>query len=191
MKIYTKTGDKGNTSLYDGTKVCKDNIIIECIGSIDELNTDVGCFVSYLSAMGKEDLNEQIAISTDIQSQLFDLGAIIACPNNKKVDFDMDQAFTKSMESAIDSMTVILPKLKNFILPGGSIEMSMVHRARTACRRSERRLVNLKSNEVEIVETCLIFINRLSDYLFTLARYVGHVQQIDEVIYRKNRKATA
>ena len=190
MKIYTKTCDKGNTSLYDGSKVGKDNIIIDCIGDIDELNSEIGCILAHLDERYPE-LLKYIKLLSDIQSQLFDLGALIAHPNNperRNITFDANQEFTKELETAIDEMTGKLPKLVNFILPGGSIQMAAIHKSRTVCRRAERKLVGLKNNNVEIQDTCLIYINRLSDFLFTLARYVGELQQIPEVIYKKNRK---
>ena len=191
MKIYTKVGDKGNTSLYDGTKVSKDDIIIDCIGNIDELNSDIGAIISFVSDLRNPELTEYLNILTDIQSQLFDMGALIAYPNKdpekKGLDFDMDNKFTKTLEQAIDKMTTELPKLVNFILPGGSIQMSSVHRGRTICRRTERSLVGLKTNGVQVQDTCLGYLNRLSDFLFTFARYVGHVQQIPEIIYKKQR----
>lgn len=193
MRIYTKTGDKGNTSLYDGTKVSKDDIVIDCIGGIDELNSDIGCVISFLNLLEltkRMELKKQIDILVDIQSQLFDLGGVVACPNDpqkKNMTFDTEQKFTKTLETAIDEMTNLLPKLTNFILPGGSIEMSMVHRARTACRNAERRLVHVRNNHINVNENCLIFLNRLSDYLFTLARFVGKTQGVQEVIYKRNR----
>jgi cob(I)alamin adenosyltransferase len=190
MKIYTKVGDKGNTSLYDGSKVSKDDIIIDCIGNIDELNSDIGAIISHVNVLSSEKLTKYITILTDIQSQLFDMGALIAYPtksDKKELDFDNDNTFTKTLEDAIDEMTTELPKLVNFILPGGSIQMSSVHRGRTICRRAERSLVNLKTNNITVQDNCLGYVNRLSDFLFTFARYVGHVQEIQEVIYKKQR----
>lgn len=191
MKIYTKVGDKGNTSLYDGTKVRKDDIIIDCIGTIDELNSDIGAMISHVSVLNNSKLTEYLGILTDIQSQLFDMGALIAYPNKdptkKGLDFDNDNIFTKTLEDAIDKMTIELPKLVNFILPGGSIQMSSVHRGRTICRRAERSLVGLKTNGIVVQDTCIGYLNRLSDFLFTFARYVGHAQEIPEVIYKKQR----
>lgn len=188
MRIYTKTGDKGTTSLYDGSKVTKDNIIIDCIGDIDELNSEIGCILSHLSNMHNDNLKKYTELLSNIQSQLFDLGALIAHPNNpqrRNITFDSEQTYTKELESCIDEMTAKLPKLVNFILPGGSIEMATIHKSRTVCRRAERKMVGLKTNSIEFQETCLIYINRLSDFLFTLARYVGEVQNIPEIIYKK------
>ena len=191
MKIYTKVGDKGGTSLYDGSKVSKDDIIIDCIGNIDELNSEIGCIISQLSVLeDKQDLEEYINILINIQSELFDMGALIAYPsdpNKKKLQFDVDSKFTSVLEKAIDDMTIKLPKLVNFILPGGSIQMATVHKGRTICRRAERSLVCLKSNNIDIQDTCYMYLNRMSDFLFTLARYVGYVQNVSEIIYKKNR----
>jgi len=191
MKIYTKVGDKGNTSLYDGTKVGKDDIIIDCIGTIDELNSEIGAIISHVGILNNSKLEEYLIILTDIQSQLFDMGALIAYPNKdpskKGLDFDNDTVFVKRLEDAIDKMTSDLPILVNFILPGGSIQMSSVHRGRTICRRAERCLVGLKTNGIAIQDTCIGYLNRLSDFLFTFARYVGEVQEIPEVIYKKQR----
>ena len=189
MKIYTKTGDKGNTSLYDGSKVSKDNIIIDCIGDIDELNSEIGCILAHLTHEDNRML-KYVKLLSDIQSQLFDLGALIAHPNNperKNITFDADQVYTKDLETSIDEMTLQLPKLVNFILPGGSKTMATIHKSRTVCRRAERKLVGLKTNGIEIQDSCFVYINRLSDFLFTLARYVGEVEQIPEVIYKRKK----
>jgi len=189
MKIYTKTGDRGNTSLYDGSKVSKDNIIIDCIGDIDELNSEIGCILANLN-LNDNRLSKYTKLLSDIQSQLFDLGALIAHPNNperRNISFDNDQIYTKELEVSIDEMTAQLPKLVNFILPGGSVQMATIHKSRTVCRRAERKMVGLKTNGIEIQDSCLIYINRLSDFLFTLARFVGELQGIPEVIYKRKK----
>jgi len=194
MKIYTKTGDKGETSLYDGSRVTKDNDIIKCIGNIDEFNSNIGCVISCLQNLPEPQKNkvlEYIALLTDIQHNLFDMGALIAYPSEtgkkKSITFDNDSKYVSNLEQAIDTMTSQLPKLVNFILPGGSIEMAEVHRSRTVCRRAETSLVALKSHNINIPETCFNYMNRMSDFLFTLARYIGHVQEIPEVIYKKRK----
>jgi cob(I)alamin adenosyltransferase len=189
MKIYTKTGDRGNTSLYDGSKVSKDNIIIDCIGDIDELNSEIGYILANMN-LNDDRLAKYRRLLSDIQSQLFDLGALIAHPNNakgKNITFDIDQLYTKELEVSIDEMTSQLPKLVNFILPGGSVQMATVHKSRTICRRAERKMVGLKTNGIEFEDNCLIYINRLSDFLFTLARFIGKLQQIPEVIYKRKK----
>jgi cob(I)alamin adenosyltransferase len=184
MKIYTKTGDQGNTSLYDGSKVSKDHLLLECIGELDELNSELGCVLACLD----ESFGTIVSLVQRTQSSLFDLGALIAHPNHpekKKLTFDETGALTHELEMAIDEMTAPLPKLTNFILPGGNQTMAFIHKARTVCRRVERRMVALKSNDMVLDPACYVYINRLSDFLFTLARYAGHLLQVPEVIYRR------
>jgi len=171
MKIYTKTGDSGTTSLYDCSRVYKSSILIDLLGDIDELNSFIGIIDSeYL-------LN-------DIQVWLFDLGTIIANPN-KKYLFDCNLEFTKILESEIDKMTSELPRLNNFILPSGNIHLS-----RAITRRCERKLVDITTNypndSKHIDANCLVFINRLSDYLFTLARFDYYKKGFKENIYKKS-----
>jgi cob(I)alamin adenosyltransferase len=164
MKIYTKTGDNGTTSLYDLSRVSKSSILIDLLGDIDELNSFIGIIKS-------EKLLE------DIQIWLFDLGTIIANPN-KKFNFDINLEFTKILEKEIDNITAELPKLRNFILPSGNIHLS-----RAIARRCERKLVEAKDKFSHIDDNCIIFMNRLSDYLFTLARYEN---KDNEIIYKKS-----
>lgn len=169
MKIYTKTGDKGTTSLYDCSRVSKSSILIDLLGDIDELNSFIGIIDSSF-------------LLKDIQTWLFDLGTIIANPN-KKYSFDISQEFTKILEKEIDMMTQQLPKLTNFILPSGNIHLS-----RAIARRCERKLVDVIMNGdyKHIDDNCLVFLNRLSDYLFTLARYDCFMKGKDENIYKKS-----
>lgn len=169
MKIYTKTGDKGTTSLYDCSRVSKSSILIDLLGDIDELNSFIGIIDSSF-------------LLKDIQTWLFDLGTIIANPN-KKYSFDISQEFTKILEKEIDMMTQQLPKLTNFILPSGNIHLS-----RAIARRCERKLVDVITNGdyKHIDDNCLVFLNRLSDYLFTLARYDCFMQGKNENIYKKS-----
>ena len=184
MKIYTKTGDQGNTSLYDGSKVSKDHLLLECIGELDELNSELGCVLASLD----DSFGTIVPLVQRTQSSLFDLGALIAHPNHpekKKLTFDETGALTHELEMAIDEMTAPLPKLTNFILPGGNQTMAFIHKARTVCRRVERRMVALKSNDYVLDPACYVYMNRLSDFLFTLARYAGHLHQVSEVIYRR------
>jgi cob(I)alamin adenosyltransferase len=164
MKIYTKTGDKGTTSLYDMSRVPKSSILIDLLGDIDELNSFIGII-------------ENDMILSDLQIWLFDLGTIIANPK-KKFNFDINQVFIKILENEIDKMTSELPKLSNFILPNGNIHLS-----RAIARRCERKMVEAKTEYSHIDDNCLIFINRLSDYLFTLARY-NNIN--NEIIYIKS-----
>jgi len=184
MKIYTKTGDGGSTSLYDGTKVSKNDQILNCIGNIDELNSEIGLLIAYIKSDQKFEYIIKHLI--EMQSILFDIGANIANPSDKKpIHFDNDGNNVRKLEQDIDAMTVELPKLVNFILPGGSIEMAVTHKIRTICRRAERSLVDLYNSNHQ---KCLIYMNRLSDYFFTLARYIGMLQKEKEVLYVSNIK---
>lgn len=196
MKIYTKTGDNGFTSLYDGSRVSKDNIVIDCVGDLDELNSELGCILACYNEYNQNSDIDTIIIIRHIdiiiksQSYLFDMGSLIAHPNNpesKNLTYDSDGENVKELELAIDNMTEIIPKLSNFILPGGNLLMSFIHKARTVCRRVERKLIILKNNKYTIDDSCLVYINRLSDFLFTFARYVGFVSNCKEVIYKKSK----
>jgi cob(I)alamin adenosyltransferase len=167
MRIYTKTGDKGETSLYDCSRVSKSSSLIDLLGDIDELNSFVGIIKS-------ERMLE------DIQIWLFDLGTIIANPR-KKFNFDINLEFTKILEREIDVLTDELPKLVNFILPTNEIHLS-----RAIARRCERKMVEVKKEYEHIDDNCLIFMNRLSDYLFILARYESYKKNGGERIYKKS-----
>jgi len=171
MKIYTKTGDNGMTSLYNLSRISKSSMLIDLLGDIDELNSFIGIIQS-------------VKILKDIQTWLFDLGTIIANPS-KKFNFDINLEFTKILENEIDNMTSELPKLNNFILPSGNI-----HLARAITRRCERKLVEAKDKYTHIDDNCIVFINRLSDYLFTLARYENFINKNNDVIYKKSNILT-
>ncbi len=172
MKIYTKTGDKGTTALFGGTRVKKYNLRIESYGTVDELN-------SYIGLIKDQEINDEAKESLlKIQNELFTLGAMLATPPEKetlksgkdrlnipKVDED-SIAF---LENEIDKMDLILPQMTHFILPGGHQAVSFCHVARCVCRRAERLSVELNDEE-PVNENILKYLNRLSDYLFVLAR---------------------
>ena len=164
MKIYTKKGDTGFTSLFDCTRISKSSDLIDLIGDLDELNSFIG-------------LINSIEIIPDIQVWIFDLSTIIANPKHKYL-FDEDLFNITLIETEIDRLTGLLPKLNNFILPSGNI-----HVARAISRRCERKLVSIIDKYIHIPANCLVFLNRLSDYLFTLARYDN---MNNEIIYRKS-----
>lgn len=166
MKIYTKTGDNGLTSLYDCSRVSKASKLIDVIGDLDELNSFIGIIDSSI-------------ILKDIQVWIFDLSTIIANPKHKYL-FDNDDIVIKTLEKEIDELTSKMPKLNNFILPSGNI-----HITRAICRRCERKLVDIIELYPHIPKQCLIFLNRLSDYFFTLARF-ENIQINNEIIYKKS-----
>ena len=167
MKVYTKKGDKGNTQLLGGSMVKKNHIKLECYGTIDELNAFIGNICDQeINTSSKENLLK-------IQNQLFNLGSCIAFDGKKeKIKLpNVTEENIEMMEKEIDKMDVSLPPLKNFILPSGIPTVSKCHIARTVCRRAERNLVALGQEE-KIDPLHLKYLNRLSDYLFVLARVI-------------------
>lgn len=187
MKVYTKTGDKGMTSLYGGTKVSKDNIRIDAYGTVDELNSAIGLIRSTEIA---ENYVEQLI---EIQKNLFHLGAELATPPNKLIlangksrlpkilsNFDIEQ-----LEIWIDEMEENLAPLMHFILPGGNLNSSFAHMSRCICRRAERICVALKDIE-ETRDEVVMYLNRLSDYLFVLARKLAHDENFEEIKWLPN-----
>ena len=175
MKIYTKTGDKGYTSLIGGTRVPKHHLRIESYGTIDELNSYIGLIRDQDIAVHDKDILKHI------QDRLFTIGASLAAdPEKSRMMIpDLHLSDIELLEHEMDEMNKVLPALKHFILPGGSIAVSYCHVARCVCRRAERIVVHL--NEADAVdEKVIIYLNRLSDYLFTLARKVGFDADVAE-----------
>ncbi|HVU10820.1 MAG TPA: cob(I)yrinic acid a,c-diamide adenosyltransferase [Phototrophicaceae bacterium] len=166
MKIYTRTGDQGTTSLFSGGRVPKDHLRVESYGTVDELNSVIGL------ARAQQPAPATDADLARIQHQLFNLGADLATPLDARSTHivRMDADTVKWLEDSIDRMTADLPPLTYFILPGGSPAAATIHIARTVCRRAERLVVTLQAQEA-IGEHVQPYLNRLSDYLFTLARW--------------------
>jgi cob(I)alamin adenosyltransferase len=174
MKIYTKKGDSGNTSLFGGQRVSKSSKRIDAYGTVDELNSILGMATSFgLSEKGTELLKT-------VQQQLFILGADLATPQSKEIRINrIGSNEVEFLENAIDDMEKSLEPLKNFILPGGAKAGSTLHFARTVCRRAERITVECRHEE-EISEVAIMYINRLSDFLFVLARYENNQAGTEE-----------
>lgn len=176
MKIYTKTGDGGMTSLIGGERVPKNNSRLESYGTIDELNSFLGMLRSFpLDCQVEEELVE-------IQSRLFDVGGSLATnPETArlKMGIGIREEDVDCLERAIDRMDGELPPVTHFVLPGGSVAVSLCHIARTVCRRAERRIVDL-SGETEVDAFVLKYVNRLSDYLFVLSRKLAHDSGLEE-----------
>ncbi|MGE9312714.1 cob(I)yrinic acid a,c-diamide adenosyltransferase [Niabella sp. CJ426] len=180
FKIYTKTGDQGKTSLIGGTKVSKADLRIESYGTVDELNSYVG--------LCKDLLQDEAGITTlqEIQDRLFTIGAELACDPDKvtKVSIpDLHETDIEVLEKEIDRMELKLEPLKTFILPGGHPSISYIHIARTVCRRAERCCVRL-ANETTVAPIIIKYLNRLSDYLFVLARYSGHLLNVADIPWK-------
>ena len=179
MKIYTKTGDKGETGLFGGDRVAKDAPRIEAYGAVDELNSIIG-IIRALRPSKKID-----QVLRRIQSELFVLGADLATrkANKRSLIPRISRSHIASVEKTIDSFQLSLRPLKAFILPGGTAAASHLHYARTVCRRAERSTVRLSRSE-EINENALVYLNRLSDLLFVLARYANHAGRKKETEWK-------
>jgi cob(I)alamin adenosyltransferase len=175
-KIVTRTGDAGTTGLGDGSRVAKDSARIEAIGSVDELNSAIGVLLA-------ESLPEPVdACLVAVQHDLFDLGGELSIPGFESVT----GAHVERLESDVERFNADLPPLKEFILPGGTRPAALAHVARTVCRRAERALVAAAATEA-ITPTSRIYLNRLSDLLFVLARTLNKAESRPDVLWRKNR----
>jgi cob(I)alamin adenosyltransferase len=190
MKIYTKTGDNGTTALFGGTRVKKYNSRIESYGTVDELN-------SYLGLIKDQEISDEAKASLlKIQNELFTLGAMLATPPEKETLKNgeerlnipkIDDTSILFLENEIDKMDAVLPQMTHFVLPGGHQAVSFCHIARCVCRRAERLSVELNDEE-PLNENILKYLNRLSDYLFVLARKLSFDLKIEEIkwIPKKN-----
>ena len=184
MKIYTKTGDRGETSLFSGKRVLKNNNLIESYGTVDELNAVVGLAKSFLDA--KSPLSEKLY---RIQNELFDLGADLATPLNGEFENRnrIEAHLIEELEKEIDQMEGELSDLKNFILPGGSTPSAYLHLARTVCRRAERTTIELQQRN-EVNSNVVMYLNRLSDWLFVASRFINQSMKVDDVIWQKTNR---
>ena len=181
QKIYTKTGDKGKTSLISGTKVLKSDLRIETYGTIDELNSWIGLINDFINDFSANTLLKEI------QDRLFTIGSSLACDPEKETKLlipDLHEHDITRLENEIDTMNEILPEMKHFILPGGHSSVSVTHIARCVCRRAERYCVNLESHDGHVEPLIIKYLNRLSDYLFVLARYVGKINNAPEITWK-------
>jgi len=183
MKIYTKTGDKGETALFGGKRVPKDAVRIEAYGSVDELN----CVLGVARAMNTDQTIEKIL--GKIQPQLFELGADLATPADKRTSIipRVKKSQAAALEKIIDSLEITLQPLTSFILPGGTMTASQLHLARTVCRRAERHVVRLSRNE-KTGTAVIIYLNRLSDLLFVMARYANQIAGNEEVRWLSGKR---
>ena len=184
VKIYTKTGDKGQTGLIGGQKVWKDSIRIEAYGTVDELNSVLGVVRGFLQGekIPKKIKGELDSILKKIQNELFDLGCELATPNQKLQNNlpCISETEVTDLERLIDRLEKELPQLRQFILPGGHPISGLLHQARSVCRRAERRCVELSQKEW-VDPTVIHYLNRLSDNLFVLARWVQKKLGLEEI----------
>jgi cob(I)alamin adenosyltransferase len=183
-KIYTRTGDDGETGLVSGNRVSKSSFRIRLYGDVDELNSHIGLLASHLTDAAYKDITQLIL---RIQSALFDLGSNLACEKENRAKYKLpvlDASIISEMESEMDTMDASLPKLKNFILPGGHVASSVAHICRTVTRRVERELVQFNTEHGGSPENSGKFLNRLSDYFFVLARYVNYQESETEIEWK-------
>jgi cob(I)alamin adenosyltransferase len=181
QKIYTRTGDKGRTSLIGGTKVLKSDLRIEAYGTIDELNSWIGLVSNYFNDTHANN------ILKEIQDRLFTIGSSLACDPQKEARLtipDLHDTDIILLEKTIDAMNEVLPEMKHFILAGGHPSVSVTHIARCVCRRAERCCVNLQAHDGHVDPLILKYLNRLSDYLFVLSRYVGKLNNTLEITWK-------
>lgn len=179
MKIYTKTGDKGTTSLVGGKRIPKNDKRLEAYGTVDELNSWLGFILSC-----DEGDDETRTFIIKIQNELFDLGCLLATEKESKYQPKQITAkYTVNLEKEIDRLDSFLPKLNKFVLPGGTPAASAANIARTVCRRAERIMSGLEPNTCKNQTMALRYINRLSDYLFVVARYFNQAGGHDEILW--------
>ena len=184
MKIYTKTGDAGQTSLVGGQRVSKCCQWLESYGTVDELNSHIGVLMSELSDQ------QDVDMLLDVQRTLFVLGGYLATDTSQR-DVRPGNVITPEMvatlEAEIDRLQALLPPLRLFILPGGTHAAAEAHVCRTVCRRAEREMLRL-AEEAEVDATALAYVNRLSDYLFVLARKANMDAGIEDIVWRRDRE---
>lgn len=186
FKIYTKTGDQGETSLVGGQRVRKDVERIELYGDLDELNAHIGLLAAEIE--NNPLFKTEAADLEWLQSQIFCFGSLLASEPQDREKFNLPKASPKlisTLEAQMDTMSDQLPELKNFILPGGSQASALGHLCRTICRRCERKVVRFqKSSEDPCLEEALMFLNRLSDYFFVLSRFLNKKLDAKEKIWK-------
>ncbi|CAG5007535.1 Corrinoid adenosyltransferase [Dyadobacter sp. CECT 9275] len=179
MKIYTKTGDKGTTSLIGGTRLSKSHVRIEAYGTVDELNAYIGMLRDQPVNTGRRDLLKEI------QDRLFTIGSHLASEpeQTKKILPDLHEEDIQLLENEMDKIDAFVPPLRSFVLPGGHASVSFGHIARTVCRRAERTVIHLREQE-EVEDGVIRYLNRLSDYLFMLCRAMTHELDAEEVAWK-------
>lgn len=176
-RLYTGGGDAGTTSLVGGTRVGKDDVRLEAYGALDELNSHIG-----LVAASPVLADHDHAVLADIQRRIFDAGTLLATePGSRWQPAPFGEEPVKAIEAEIDRLDGALPPLRNFILPGGNADSARAHVARTVARRAERRMVAAARTGVDVDPDVMRYVNRLSDYLFALARHINHITSTPEV----------
>ena len=176
MKIYTRTGDTGHTGLFSGRRVSKTDLRVEAYGTVDELNACLGLLRDHVA---DEEVRRQLL---EQQHTLFALGAALADDRPGEA-YRVPEEAVPRLEAYIDAMQAVLPAVTHFVLPGGAPAVSFAHLARTVCRRAERRTVAVPEAET----TVIVYLNRLSDYLFVVSRYVAHRLGVEEIKWESGK----
>lgn len=183
--VYTKTGDKGMTSLVGGVRVSKTHPRLEAYGTVDELNSQIGLLITYVN----DEADREILF--EIQRKLFSVGSYLATDQDHKElrpQSIIHLEDVEALEHVIDNIDAVLPPLRLFILPGGSQGAAVCHICRTVCRRAERRILELEETGVEIDNNLMSYMNRLSDYLFVFSRKLNNSEGGTEIIWQKSCK---
>ncbi len=179
MKIYTKTGDSGETGLFGGRRLPKNHARIEAYGTVDELNSFIGLLHDSLET------EHEKGVLREVQDRLFTVGSHLACdPEQMPMLPDLTDGDLLFLENEMDTMDDSLPPLRNFVLPGGHPAVSVAHVCRTVCRRAERRVVELKSLAEPVEDSVVKYLNRLSDYFFVLSRWICQQTGAEEIAWK-------
>jgi len=191
-RVYTRSGDEGKTALVDGSRVPKDSLRVACYGSIDELNSTLGIARSFNADRDDPASRRLEGILRRLQNELFDLGSELATPPAGEYEgmFKVSEADVTALEAVIDECQADLEPLQSFVLPGGGKVSSFLHQARTVCRRAERDILGL-SREDEVGEFVLPYVNRLSDLLFVLSRWVAVQSGEEELLWERGLRNQA
>lgn len=184
QSIFTKTGDKGKTTLADGKRVWKDDLRIEVLGSIDELTSSIGASISLLKT--KKENRVEIDLLRQIQVDLLRTSFFIANPDYKDTEKYLEEKISL-LEENITNLEKKIPVIKEFLLPNGALSASFLHLSRSICRRTERKIVSLSKKE-DLIPQILSYINRLSDFLFVLARYINKKENYRETLWTNEKK---
>lgn len=180
MKVYTKTGDRGETSLVGGQRVSKCCERLESYGTVDELNSHIGVLMTYCTA------DDDVAFLLDVQAKLFVVGGYLATDSDAgdvRPGIIVTPEMVETVEKEIDRMQELLPPMKSFILPGGSRGAAYAHVCRTVCRRAERQILRLADTGATVDDNVLAYVNRLSDYFFVLARKLNVDANVEDIAW--------
>ncbi len=192
MKIYTKAGDEGKSSIIGGVRIQKSDTIFEVLGTLDELNASLSLLINEFSQLKNakylKQLKALLSELVDIQFLIFELGAFVANPKTTIKQTEFLKQDTESLETRMDELDKLLPELKNFVIPGGSEASTAGHFSRAVCRRLERQIMKLKSVKKPAFKNIIRYINRLSDYLFVVSRFANLVSKNKDVLWVKRSK---